>query len=223
MFLENMKREWKLYEWLMRLETGLGGTRSLIEASPDWWEEKIKENKDYAKFRDTNLSIFDEKYVILFRDFVAIGDQTMTPLQFQNNSNPNEENMEGKGDSDEINLDDDESFFPSFLESSSTKREKKMSFPTTVQLRMLYWRSYRQKTHKRFHKIILPQQYQIAWPLSSNFWSFVKGPRNFHKHWLPLPKRKIVMLLCFQRLMPRLSSLNETHVRALVPEKEETE
>ncbi|XP_052622498.1 uncharacterized protein LOC128127832 [Lactuca sativa] len=144
-----MKREWKLYEWLMRLETGLGGTRSLIEASPDWWEEKIKiehflftlsvvtqENKDYAKFRDTNLSIFDEKYVILFRDFVAIGDQTMTPLQFQNNSNPNEENMEGKGDSDEINLDDDESFFPSFLESSSTKREKKMSFPTTVQLRV---------------------------------------------------------------------------------------
>ncbi|CAH1425377.1 unnamed protein product [Lactuca virosa] len=96
----------------MRLETGLGGTRRLIDASLEWWEEKINENKDYAKFRNTYLSIFDEKYAILFRDSVAIGDQTMTPLQFQNNSNPNEENMEGKGDSDEINLDDDDPIFP---------------------------------------------------------------------------------------------------------------
>ncbi|CAH1445109.1 unnamed protein product [Lactuca virosa] len=48
-------------------------------------EEKIKENKDYAKFRNTDLSIFDEKYATLFRDSVAVGDQTMTPLQFQNN------------------------------------------------------------------------------------------------------------------------------------------
>nr|KAJ0210981.1 hypothetical protein LSAT_V11C400208500 [Lactuca sativa] len=47
----------------------------------------MTENKDYAKFRNTDLSIFDEKYALLFRDSVAIGDQTMTPLQFQNNSN----------------------------------------------------------------------------------------------------------------------------------------
>ncbi|CAI9299777.1 unnamed protein product [Lactuca saligna] len=92
---ENMKKEWKLYDCLMRLETGLGGTRSLIDASPEWWDEKIK-NKEYAKFRNTYLSIFDEKYALLFRDIVAIGDQIMVPLQFQNNSNPNEENMEGK-------------------------------------------------------------------------------------------------------------------------------
>ncbi|XP_042753119.1 uncharacterized protein LOC122194470 [Lactuca sativa] len=102
------KTEWKLYDQLMRLETGLGGTRSLIDASPEWWDEKIKENKDYAKFRNVNLSIFDEKSV-------AVGDQTMTPLQFQNNSNPNGENVEGKGDSDDINLDDEvEPLFPSF-------------------------------------------------------------------------------------------------------------
>ncbi|CAH1435388.1 unnamed protein product [Lactuca virosa] len=111
----------------MRLETGLGGTRSLVDASPEWWEEKIKENKDYAKFRNTDLSIFDEKYATLFRDSVAIRDQTMTSLQFQNNSNPNEENMEGKGDSDEINLDDDEPLFPSLHESSSSKRKRSKS------------------------------------------------------------------------------------------------
>lgn len=37
-----MKRDWKLYDRLMRLETGIGGTRSLIDASSEWWEEKIK-------------------------------------------------------------------------------------------------------------------------------------------------------------------------------------
>ncbi|CAI9287741.1 unnamed protein product [Lactuca saligna] len=86
-----------------------------------------QENKDYAKFRNTDLSIFDEKYATLFRDSVVVGDQTMTPLQFQNNSNPNEENMEGKGDSDEINLDDDEPLFPSLHESSSSKRKRSKS------------------------------------------------------------------------------------------------
>nr|KAJ0219376.1 hypothetical protein LSAT_V11C300141300 [Lactuca sativa] len=118
------KTEWKLYDRLMRLETGLGGMRSLVDASPKWWEEKIKENKDYAKFRNTDLSTLDEKYATLFRDSVAIGDQTMIPLQFQNNSNPNEENMEGKGDSDEINFDDDKPLFPSLHESSSSKRKR---------------------------------------------------------------------------------------------------
>ncbi|KAL7588526.1 uncharacterized protein LOC111908317 [Lactuca sativa] len=120
---ENMKKEWKFYDLLMRLETGLGGTRSLVDVSPEWWEEKIK-NKGYAKFRNVDLSIFDEKYATLFWDSIAIGDQTMTPLQFQNNSNPNEENMEGKGDSDEINLDDDEPLFPCLHESSSSKRNR---------------------------------------------------------------------------------------------------
>nr|KAJ0209196.1 hypothetical protein LSAT_V11C400167500 [Lactuca sativa] len=78
--------KWKLYDRLMRLETGLGGTRSLIDASPKWWEEKIK---------------------------------------FQNNSNPNKENVEGKGYIDDINLDDDvEPIFPSFHESSSSKKKR---------------------------------------------------------------------------------------------------
>nr|KAJ0213570.1 hypothetical protein LSAT_V11C400227530 [Lactuca sativa] len=49
----------------------------------------------------------------------------MTPLQFQNNSNPNGENVEGKGDSDDINLEDDvEPLFPSFHESSSSKKKR---------------------------------------------------------------------------------------------------
>ncbi|CAI9277525.1 unnamed protein product [Lactuca saligna] len=74
---------------------------------------------------NVDLSIFDEKYALLFRDSIAIGDHIMTPLQFQNNTNPNEENVEGKGDSDDINLDDDvEPLFPGFHESSSSNKKR---------------------------------------------------------------------------------------------------
>lgn len=38
---DNMKKDRNLYDRLMRLETGIGGTRSLIDAWPEWWEEKI--------------------------------------------------------------------------------------------------------------------------------------------------------------------------------------
>ena len=38
---DGMKKDWKLYDRLMRLETGIGGTRSLIDASEEWWAEKI--------------------------------------------------------------------------------------------------------------------------------------------------------------------------------------
>ncbi|CAI9272515.1 unnamed protein product [Lactuca saligna] len=63
--------------------------------------------------------MFDTQYTLLLRDSIAIGNQTRTPIEFQN-----EENKEGNGDSDEINLDDDEPLFTSFLESSSGKRKK---------------------------------------------------------------------------------------------------
>ncbi|KAL4591308.1 hypothetical protein LXL04_004266 [Taraxacum kok-saghyz] len=116
---ETMKRDWKLYERLMRLETGIGGTRSLIDTSEEWWAEKINANKEFAKFKDINLDIYATHYAPLFQDSVAVGDHTMTPLQFQGG-----ENKEGKGDSDEINLSDDDALFPPFPEDSSNKRKK---------------------------------------------------------------------------------------------------
>ncbi|KAI3507110.1 hypothetical protein L1887_21878 [Cichorium endivia] len=124
---DNMKKDWKLYDRLMRLETGIGGSRSVLDASPEWWEEKIKVDKEFAKFRDTNLDIYQTHYAPLFSDAVAVGDRTMTPGQFQNDSNlddvENEEHIEGKGDSDELNG-DEEPLFASFPESSSSKRKQ---------------------------------------------------------------------------------------------------
>ncbi|KAD4981976.1 hypothetical protein E3N88_18647 [Mikania micrantha] len=85
-------------------------------------------DKDFAKFGDANLDIYETHYAPLFRDCVAIGDETMTPLQFQNTINPNEFheelNIKGKGINVEVNLDDDEDIFNSFIGSSSGKRNK---------------------------------------------------------------------------------------------------
>ncbi|PWA77610.1 myb/SANT-like domain-containing protein [Artemisia annua] len=52
---ESMKKDWKLYDRLMRLESGIGWDpiRKIIDASPEWWDEKIKD-KDEVKQRSEN-------------------------------------------------------------------------------------------------------------------------------------------------------------------------
>ncbi|KAJ9561868.1 hypothetical protein OSB04_007028 [Centaurea solstitialis] len=120
-----MKKEWKLYDRLKRIESDIGWDpdRKTIVAPAEWWDEKIKGDKDLAKFRDRNLEIFQTHYEPLFRDSVVVGDKTRAPVECQNNINPtNEENNEGNGDSDEVSLGEDvEPLFPA---GSSSKRKK---------------------------------------------------------------------------------------------------
>nr|GEY09872.1 hypothetical protein [Tanacetum cinerariifolium] len=73
-----MKKDWKLYDRLMRLESGIGWDpiRKTIDASPKWWDEKIKANEDLAKFRGQNLEMYKLYYDPLFRDTVAVGDKS---------------------------------------------------------------------------------------------------------------------------------------------------
>ncbi|CAH1436402.1 unnamed protein product [Lactuca virosa] len=106
----------------MMLETGIGGTRNFLDALPEWLEEKIKVDKDFAKFRGTYLSIYETYYAPLFRDSVNTGDKSLTPLQFLNDDE-REDNMKGNEDNEEINLDDDEPLFPSFPQTSLSKRK----------------------------------------------------------------------------------------------------
>ncbi|KVH88468.1 Cation transporter [Cynara cardunculus var. scolymus] len=68
----------------------------------------------------------DMYYEPLFRDSVAIGDKTKAPVECQNNNGPtnveDEEDHEGKGNSDEVNLgNDDKHLFP---QSSFIRRKK---------------------------------------------------------------------------------------------------
>ncbi|XP_021988488.1 L10-interacting MYB domain-containing protein-like isoform X2 [Helianthus annuus] len=97
---ETMKKEWKLYDRLMRLESGIGWdpVRKTIDASDEWWDKKIK---DLSKLRGQNLEMYKMYYGPLFRDCVAVGDNTKTPSNFANMIDKDEELIEGKGDSDD--------------------------------------------------------------------------------------------------------------------------
>ncbi|XP_022005177.2 L10-interacting MYB domain-containing protein isoform X1 [Helianthus annuus] len=122
---ETMKKEWKLYDRLMRLESGIGWdpVRKTIDASDEWWDEKIKGDKDLSKLRGQNLEMYKIYYEPLFRDCVAVGDNTKTPSDFANMIDKDEELIEGRGDSDEINVSSDDQE-PIFSKNSLTKRKK---------------------------------------------------------------------------------------------------
>ncbi|GJV16412.1 L10-interacting MYB domain-containing protein-like protein [Tanacetum coccineum] len=131
---DTMKKDWKLYDRLMKIESGLGldPVRKTIDATPEWWDEKIEAHPELAKFRDKNLEMYHMYYEQLFRDSVAVEDRTQLPTEFQKNkdspsNNIQEElgaaNIERNGDSDKVSLGD--SVEISFPESSITKKKKK--------------------------------------------------------------------------------------------------
>ncbi|KAI3763791.1 hypothetical protein L2E82_13788 [Cichorium intybus] len=133
---DNMKKDWKLYDRLMRSESGIGwdSVRNTIDAPNEWWDEKIKGDKDLAKFRNTNLYIYQKYYEPLFRDSVAVGDKTRAPSEFQNDSSPNDaqdvEEIVGKAYDDDITLlGDNEPLFP--LLSSNKKNKSKHTTTTS--------------------------------------------------------------------------------------------
>ncbi|KAJ9556781.1 LOW QUALITY PROTEIN: hypothetical protein OSB04_011395 [Centaurea solstitialis] len=129
-----MKKAWKLYDRLMRIESDIGWDldRKAIVAPAQWWDEKIKDDKDLAKFRDRNLEIFQLHYEPLFRDSFAVGDKTRARVECQNNSSPtNEENNDGNGDSDEVSLgEDDEPVFPASSWTWSKRKKSNNAAPT---------------------------------------------------------------------------------------------
>ncbi|XP_059281445.1 L10-interacting MYB domain-containing protein-like [Lycium ferocissimum] len=96
----NMKKDWILFKKLMRGETGLGwdATKNTIMADDDWWEQKIKEDDRYNKFRKIDLSLMWYRYDALFSDIVATGERARTA---------NQEQMSGIGvDLDEEGIND---------------------------------------------------------------------------------------------------------------------
>ncbi|XP_019239273.1 PREDICTED: uncharacterized protein At2g29880-like [Nicotiana attenuata] len=82
---DHMKAEWTLFKQLMRGETGLGWdpTRKTIIADDDWWEQKIKENSKYKKFRNKDLSLIWFRYDALFTDIIATGERACAATQEQ--------------------------------------------------------------------------------------------------------------------------------------------
>ncbi|KAK4430755.1 hypothetical protein Salat_0837200 [Sesamum alatum] len=102
----------------MQIETGIGWNpiKNSLDASDEWWEKKIKENGDYSKFRNKDLSLIWFRYDKLFSDVAATGERVRAPSQTSKNefdsryemledngeSNGPEEEQVEIGDSDDI-------------------------------------------------------------------------------------------------------------------------
>ncbi|WCJ24546.1 hypothetical protein M5689_006497 [Euphorbia peplus] len=79
---DTMKLQWKLWRELKGKETGLGWDpiKGTIDASDEWWNEKIQENASYASLREKGIGqdVY-EKYEMLFMDTVATGEYAYAP------------------------------------------------------------------------------------------------------------------------------------------------
>ncbi|KAG6514260.1 hypothetical protein ZIOFF_024607 [Zingiber officinale] len=78
-----MKKEWLLFKKLMHMETGVGWnpTNNSLDASNEWWETKHRENGEYVKFRNQDLSLVWFRYDKLFSDVAAMGERARAPSQ----------------------------------------------------------------------------------------------------------------------------------------------
>ncbi|KAM1759687.1 hypothetical protein EV1_002541 [Malus domestica] len=77
-----LKKEWQLWASLVGKETGLGWdpVKQTIIASDEWWEKKVKENSEVAKYRNSGLKNVDQ-LDILFKEGAVTGVGAWAPSQ----------------------------------------------------------------------------------------------------------------------------------------------
>ncbi|XP_028795961.1 uncharacterized protein LOC114751454 [Neltuma alba] len=87
--LDNLRKEWKLFEQLIGKETGIGWDpeRNTVVASDEWWERKKLENPAYEKFRQHGLK-FRTELETLFRGTMASGQDMWSPSSTQPEPQP---------------------------------------------------------------------------------------------------------------------------------------
>ncbi|KAG8379760.1 hypothetical protein BUALT_Bualt07G0122900 [Buddleja alternifolia] len=90
-----MKKDWLLFKKLMHQETGIGWDpiKNTIDASDEWWDRKLKENGDYSKFKNKDLSLIWFRYDKLFSDVAATGERARAPSQRSGNELDSGEEM----------------------------------------------------------------------------------------------------------------------------------
>ncbi|VFQ71591.1 unnamed protein product [Cuscuta campestris] len=77
---DNLKKEWSVWRSITENETGLGwnNQKMTVDADAGWWERKIMENPDAAKFRERGPILVNEQRM-LFSDVVATGNNAYVP------------------------------------------------------------------------------------------------------------------------------------------------
>ncbi|KAL6282524.1 hypothetical protein ACE6H2_013453 [Prunus campanulata] len=77
-----LKKEWQLWTSLVAKETGLGWdpVKQTIKATDEWWDKKIKEKPEVARFRTHGLKHVDQ-LDILFKDVAVTGEGAWAPSQ----------------------------------------------------------------------------------------------------------------------------------------------
>ncbi|CAI9278868.1 unnamed protein product [Lactuca saligna] len=90
-----------------------------------------QEDKEYAKFKDKNLDVYQTYYEALFRDTVTVGDKAKLPCKFGNGSTLDDVQFvditDGKVDTDEVRLFEDVDPFLTYDSSSMKRRGKKLT------------------------------------------------------------------------------------------------
>lgn len=79
---DSLKKEWQLWAKLIGKDTGLGwdGEKKTIAASDEWWEAKIQEDPEVAKFREQGLKFLPEME-FLFKGTIATGFAAYAPSE----------------------------------------------------------------------------------------------------------------------------------------------
>ncbi|GMI90314.1 hypothetical protein HRI_002700700 [Hibiscus trionum] len=77
-----LKKEWKLWKKLKEKDTGLGWdhTKGTIDASEDWWENRLKVVPNAKRFKSAGIDPeVKGKLDQMFRGIVATGDKAWAP------------------------------------------------------------------------------------------------------------------------------------------------
>ncbi|KAI9119424.1 hypothetical protein K1719_010099 [Acacia pycnantha] len=94
-----LKKEWRVWDKLFSKETGISydSVNHKVLAEDEWWDRKVQENPDYAKYRYHGIK-FARELEMVFKDGVLSGS---TPDDKDDVYRPTMDLEEGSGDSEE--------------------------------------------------------------------------------------------------------------------------
>uniref|UniRef100_A0A7N2LQF3 Uncharacterized protein n=1 Tax=Quercus lobata TaxID=97700 RepID=A0A7N2LQF3_QUELO len=138
---DSLKKDWVLWNKLKGSETGLGwdAAKGTIAATDEWWERKLMEVPEAAKFREKGLENID-LLDIMFKDIAATGDLAWAPTSGvlpDDLETPKEGLGDTSADSSSPNDDDDvhedETPNPTQPPNPTQKKGKKRVLPSSTQ------------------------------------------------------------------------------------------